>query len=101
MTAVRSSLNCRIAGASGAGSADATVAVFDDHAHAAAFAATLTSANVSGLLIGGTDERAVLGPNWVVLVPDDAAYAAAVHAALGGTVLDGGSSTAGTTAPAG
>ncbi|WP_034270208.1 hypothetical protein [Actinospica robiniae] len=95
---VRSSLNCVISDAGGTGSADVTVAVFDDHAQAAAFAATLTSTNVSGLLIGGTDERAVLGSDWVVLVPDDASYADAVRAALGGTVLDGGSSG---TAPSG
>ncbi|MBR7838081.1 hypothetical protein KDL01_32710 [Actinospica durhamensis] len=94
MPGLRNSLNCVISGAGRTGSADATVAVFDDHAHAAAFANVLTSSNVSGLLLGGTSERAVLGSNWVVLVPDDASYADAVHAALGGTVLDGGTSTA-------
>jgi len=94
MPGLRSSLNCVISDAGAAGSADVTVAVFDDHAHAAAFATTLTSTNVSGLLLGGTAERAVLGSDWVVLVPDDASYADAVHAALGGTLLDGGSSTA-------
>ena len=99
MPGLRSSLNCVISGAGHTGSADATVAVFDDHAHAAAFANVLTSTNVSGLLLGGTSERAVLGSNWVVLVPDDASYAAAVHVALGGTVLDGGTSTASAQAP--
>lgn len=94
MPGLRSSLNCVISDAASTGSADVTVAVFDDHAHAAAFATTLTSTNVSGLLLGGTAERAVLGSDWVVLVPDDASYADAVHAALGGTVLDGGTSSA-------
>ena len=99
MPGLRSSLNCVISGArKNSGSANATVAVFDDHAHAAAFADLLTSSKVSGMLLGGTAERAVLGSNWVVLVPDDAAYADAVHAALGGTVLDGGTSTAGASA---
>lgn len=93
MPGIRSSLNCVISDAGGTGSADVTVAVFDDHAHAAAFATALTSTNVSGLLIGGTAERAVLGSDWVVLVPDDASYADAVHTALGGTVLAGGSSS--------
>ena len=94
MPGLRSSLNCVIADAGSTGSADVTVAVFDDHAHAAAFATALTSTNVSGLLLGGTAERAVLGSDWVVLVPGDASYADAVHAALGGTVLDGGTSSA-------
>ena len=93
MPGIRSSLDCVIAGAGRTGSADVTVAVFDDHAHAAAFANALTSTNVSGLLLAGTDERAVLGSDWVVLVPDDTSYADAVHAALGGTLLDGGSSS--------
>jgi hypothetical protein len=92
---LRSSLNCVISGAAPSGSADATVAVFDNHTDAAAFATMLTSSDVSGMLLGGTHERAVLGSNWVVLVPDDASYADAVHTALGGTVLTGGSSTAG------
>jgi hypothetical protein len=92
---LRSSLNCVISGAAPAGSADATVAVFDNHTDAAAFATMLTSSDVSGMLLGGTHERAVLGSNWVVLMPDDASYADAVHTALGGTELTGGSSTAG------
>jgi hypothetical protein len=46
-------------------------------------------------LIGGTSERAVLGRNWVVLVPDDTAYAQQVSAALGGSVVGGSSSSAG------
>jgi hypothetical protein len=68
--------------------------VFDDHTDAEAYATLLTSASSSGLLIGSTSERAVLGENWVVLVPDDAAYASQVSSALGGTVLGGGSSSA-------
>lgn len=72
-----------------------TATVFDNHTDAQAYASTLTSAQASGLLIGSTSERAVLGQNWVVLVPDDTAYAQQVSASLGGTVLGGSSSSAG------
>lgn len=72
-----------------------TATVFDDHTDAQAYAALFTSGGSSGLLIGGTSERAVLGQNWVVLVPDDAAYASQVSSALGGTVLGGASASAG------
>jgi hypothetical protein len=72
-----------------------TATVFDNHTDAQAYAITLTSAQASGLLIGSTSERAVLGRNWVVLVPDDTAYARQVSASLGGTVLGGSSSAAG------
>jgi predicted enzyme related to lactoylglutathione lyase len=70
-----------------------TATVFDDHTDAEAYATLLTSAGSSGLLIGSKSERAVLGGNWVVLVPDDATYASQVSTALGGTVLGGSSSS--------
>ena len=72
-----------------------TATVFDNHTDAQAYASILTSSQASGLLIGGTSERAVVGRNWVVLVPDDTAYAAQVGAALGGSVVGGASSSAG------
>jgi predicted enzyme related to lactoylglutathione lyase len=72
-----------------------TATVFDNHADAQTYASVLTSSQASGLLIGGTSQRAVVGQNWVVLVPDDAAYAAQVGAALGGSVVGGASSSAG------
>ena len=79
------------------GSSDTvTATVFDNHTDAQAYATLLTSAQNSGLLIGSTSTRAVLGQNWVVLVPDDTAYASQVSAALGGSVL--GSATASATA---
>lgn len=71
-----------------------TATVFDDHTDALAYAKLLTSAASSGLLIGSRSTRAVLGSNWVVLVPDDAVYAAQISAALGGAVLGGASSSA-------
>jgi hypothetical protein len=72
-----------------------TVAVFDDHTDALAYATLLTSAGSSGLLIGSTSERAVVGPDWVVVVPDDVAYAEQVKAALGGTMVGGASASSG------
>ena len=86
---LRSASSCTISG-----SQTVTATVFDDHTDAEAYARLLTSAGASGLLIGSKSERAVLGGNWVVLVPDDAAYASQVSAALGGTVLGGSSSSA-------
>jgi len=71
-----------------------TATVFDNHTDAQTYASVLTSSQASGLLIGGTSQRAVVGQNWVVLVPDDTAYAAQVGAALGGSVV-GASSSAG------
>lgn len=71
-----------------------TATVFDNHADAVAYATVLTSSQASGLLIGGTSERAVVGRNWVVLVPDDAAYAQQVSSALGGTLVSSTSSPA-------
>lgn len=87
---LRSATAC-IVGTSGSGSTSnaVTATVFDDHADAEAYAALLTSGDSSGLLISGTSQRAVLGQNWVVLVPDDAVYASQVGAALGGTVVGG------------
>lgn len=72
-----------------------TVAVFDNHTDAQVYAGTMASSQVSGLLIGGTNQRAVLGSDWVVVVPDDTAYAQQVSAALGGSVVGGASSSAG------
>jgi hypothetical protein len=90
---LRSVTACAVSGSQAQGQVqDVTATVFDDHADAEAYATLLTSAGSSGLLIGGTSERAVLGDNWVVLVPDDAAYANQVSAALGGKVLGGSSS---------
>lgn len=86
---LRSATSCSI----GSGGA-VTVTVFDNHADAQLYASALTSSQASGLLIGGTKQRAVLGQNWVVLVPDDTAYAQQVSAALGGTLV-GPSSSAG------
>jgi hypothetical protein len=86
---LRSASSCTISG-----SQTVTATVFDDHTDAEAYATLLSSAGSSGLLIGSKSERAVLGGNWVVLVPDDAAYASQVSAALGGTVLGGSSSSA-------
>ena len=72
-----------------------TAAVFDSHADAQVYASTMTSSQVSGLLIGGASARAVLGQNWVVLVPDDTVYAEQVSAALGGSVVGGSTGSAG------
>lgn len=86
---LRSAASCSI----GSGGA-VTATVFDDHADAQAYASLLTSAQASGLLIGSSAQRAVLGQNWVVLVPNDEAYAQQVSTALGGSVV-GPSSSAG------
>lgn len=86
---LRSAASCSI----GSGGA-VTATVFDDHADAQAYASLLTSSQASGLLIGSTSQRAVLGENWVVLVPDDTAYAQQVSSALGGSLV-GPSSSAG------
>ena len=86
---LRSVTACTV-GSSGA----VTASVFDNHTDALAYAKLLTSAETSGLLLGSTSTRAVLGSNWVVLVPDDAAYAAQIGSALGGSVLGGSSSSA-------
>jgi hypothetical protein len=92
---LRSVTSCTVSGSQAQAQAqNVTATVFDDHTDAEAYARLLTSAGSSGLLIGSTSERAVLGDNWVVLVPDDAAYANQVSAALGGTVLGGSSSSA-------
>jgi hypothetical protein len=72
-----------------------TVTVFDNHNDAELYASTMTSSQASGLLIGSTSQRAVLGQNWVVLVPDNTAYAAQVSAALGGSVVGGSSGSEG------
>jgi hypothetical protein len=88
---LRSVAACKI---STSGSA-VTATVFDNHADAQTYASVLTSSQASGLLVGGTAQRAVVGQNWVVLVPDDTAYAAQVGAALGGSVVGGVSSSAG------
>ena len=90
---LRSVTSCTVGGSQAQAQA-VTATVFDDHTDAEAYATLLTSASSSGLLIGSTSERAVLGDNWVVLVPDDAAYASQVRSALGGTVLGGASSSA-------
>jgi hypothetical protein len=81
---------------SGSSSSDnsVTATVFDNHTDALAYATLLTSSQASGLLIGSTSERAVVGQNWVVLVPDDTAYAQQVSSALGGTLLSSTSSPA-------
>jgi hypothetical protein len=71
-----------------------TVTIFDNHTDALAYATLLTSSQASGLLISGKSERAVVGQNWVVLVPDDAAYAQQVSSALGGTLVSSTSSPA-------
>lgn len=96
---LRSISACSI-GASGAGGSDGsaetvTATVFDNHTDAQAYADLLTSAQSSGLLIGSSSARAVLGGNWVVLVPDDASYASRVSAALGGSVVGPSASAAG------
>jgi hypothetical protein len=69
-----------------------TASVFDDHTDAQAYADLLTTAQDSGLLIGATSARAVLGRNWVVVV-DGAAPASRLGSALGGTVVGGSSSS--------
>jgi len=95
---LRSVISCTIGSSktSSTSSANAvTATVFDDHTDAEAYATLLTSAGSSGLLIGSTSQRAVLGQNWVVIVPDDAAYANQVSAALGGTVLGGATASSG------
>lgn len=81
----------RSAAACSAGSAGGTVTatVFDNHTDAEAYAQLLTYSQDSGLLLGSTSARAVLGQNWVVLVPDDTTYANQVSAALGGSVVQG------------
>jgi hypothetical protein len=78
-------------GSSSAGGS-VTATVFDNHADALAYATLLTSSQASGLLISGKSERAVVGQNWVVLVPDDIAYAQQVSSALGGTIVSSTSS---------
>ena len=88
---LRSVAACKISTSASA----VTATVFDNHADAQTYASVLTSSQASGLLIGGTSQRAVVGQNWVVLIPDDAAYAAQVGAALGGSVVGGASSSAG------
>jgi hypothetical protein len=90
---LRSVTSCAI-GSSGSGTTSnaVTATVFDNHTDAQTYATLLTSANSSGLLVSGTSQRAVLGQNWVVLVPDDTAYVNQVSTALGGTVLGGASS---------
>jgi hypothetical protein len=90
---LRSATSCAI-GSSGSGTTSnaVTATVFDNHTDAQTYATLLTSANSSGLLVSGASQRAVLGQNWVVLVPDDTAYVNQVSAALGGTVLGGASS---------
>lgn len=85
---------CTIPASGSSPASSVTATVFDNHTDALAYAATLTSAQVSGLLIGSTSERAVVGQNWVVLVPDDAAYAQQVSSALGGTLVSSTSSPA-------
>jgi hypothetical protein len=86
---------CTIAssGSSSSGSS-VTATVFDNHTDALTYATLLTSSQASGLLIGGKSERAVVGRNWVVLVPDDTAYAQQVSSALGGTLVSATSSPA-------
>lgn len=69
-----------------------TASVFDDHADAEAYADLLTSAQDSGLLIGSSSARAVLGQNWVVIV-DGATPADRLGSELGGTVVGGSSSS--------
>lgn len=69
-----------------------TATVFDDHTDAQAYAELLTTAQDSGLLIGPTSTRAVLGRNWVVLV-DGAVPASRLSSALGGTVVGGSTSS--------
>ena len=93
---LQSVTSCAI-GSSGSGTSsdDVTATVFDNHTDAETYATLLTSANSSGLLISGTSQRAVLGQNWVVLIPDDTAYASQVSAALGGTVVGGASPSVG------
>lgn len=84
---LRSAASCSI----GTGGA-VTATVFDNHADAQAYASILTSAQASGMLIGSTSQRAVVGENWVVLVPDDTAYAQQVSAALGAALVGPSSS---------
>lgn len=86
---------CTISGSSSATSSTVTATVFDNHSDALTYATLLTSSQASGLLIGGTSQRAVVGENWVVLVPDDTAYAQQVSSALGGMVVSSTSSAAG------
>lgn len=83
---LRSATACSI----GSGGGAATATVFDNHTDAKTYAGLLTSS--SGLLISSSSTRAVLGQNWVVLVPDDAVYADQISAALGASVLGPGSS---------
>jgi hypothetical protein len=91
---LRSATSCSIAGTGGTGGGTViTATVFDDHTDAQAYADVLTSAQSSGLLIGGSDQRAVLGQNWVVLVSADTAYAQLVSAALGGALVGPSSSS--------
>jgi len=96
---LRSISACSIGGSgsgdSGGTAGTVTATVFDNHTDAQAYADLLTSAQSSGLLIGSGSARAVLGGNWVVLVPDDASYASRVSAALGGSVVGPSASAAG------
>ena len=80
---LRSAAACSVGSSGGT----VTATVFDDHTDAEAYAQLLTYSQNSGLLLGSTSARAVLGRNWVVLVPDDTAYANQVSSALGGSVV--------------
>lgn len=82
---LRSAAACSVGSSGGT----VTATVFDNHTDAEAYAQLLTYSQDSGLLLGSTSARAVLGQNWVVLVPDDTAYANQVSAALGGSVIQG------------
>jgi len=82
---LRSAAACSV----GTSGGTVTATVFDNHTDAEAYAQLLTYSQDSGLLLGSTSARAVLGQNWVVLVPDDTAYANQVSAALGGSVVQG------------
>lgn len=90
---LRSTSACSLGSSAGG---TVTASVFDDHTDAEAYAELLTSAQDSGLLLGGGggsgSARAVLGRNWVVLV-DGTAAASRLGSALGGTVVGGSSST--------
>ncbi|HTJ66026.1 MAG TPA: hypothetical protein VL551_00730 [Actinospica sp.] len=85
---------CTISSSGSSTTDSVTATVFDNHTDALAYATLLTSSQASGLLIGGTSERAVVGQNWVVLVPNDTAYAQQVSSALGGTIVSATSSPA-------
>lgn len=78
---LQSATDCTLADSGGT----ITASVFDNHGDAQTYANLLTSS--SGLLLGGTGIRVVLGQNWVVLVPDNADYASEVSAALGAPLV--------------